>query len=228
KGRSLEKILDTGLPRIINDLEKYGAIHPQSHSTKLILLEGIRSSLTCPLMADGKTIGLVFFSSIKKNAYKTDHIQTYLSIADELSIVIEHGRLRKWFNSDFSREQNLRMVLHDLKNPLNVIQSYLELSQRKAWYNDLNSDLKKIFDTLKRKSNFMVELLNELSELANLEVEADSFVPRNVSLKDFIPDLAVRAREMGDRKQISFSICTNSGLPENACFNTTRIHRVMD
>ena len=145
KGRSLEKILNTGKPRIISDLLEYGKIHPDSHSTKLILHEGIRSSLTCPLMADGKTIGLVFFSCTKKDAYKNEHIQTYLSIADELSIVIEHGRLREWFINDLSREQNLRMVLHDLKNPLNVIQGYLEISQRKAWYKDLNSDIKKIF-----------------------------------------------------------------------------------
>jgi len=227
-GSSLLKILESGRPRIINDLLEYGKDHPNSHSTQLMLKEGVRSNLTCPLRAEGKIIGLVFFSSSDTETYKNEHIQTYLSIADELSIVIEHGRLRTWFNSDSSREQNLRMVLHDLKNPLNVILNYLEVSQRKSWYKDLNGDIKKIFNTLKRKSNFMVELLNELTELTKLEVDADSLGSRKICLKDFVPDLAIRAREMADRKEINVLICTSSGLPKYAFFNSTKIHRVLD
>ena len=46
KNSSLKKIIDTGNPRIINDLEEYYRQHPDSHSTKLIIEEGMRSSLT--------------------------------------------------------------------------------------------------------------------------------------------------------------------------------------
>ncbi|HLT23191.1 MAG TPA: GAF domain-containing protein, partial [Bacteriovoracaceae bacterium] len=81
KGSSLEKILKTGTPRIINDLVQYEREHPQSHSTKLIVKEGIRSSLTCPLKSEGKYIGIVFFSSSTPGTYKDVHVQTYLKIA---------------------------------------------------------------------------------------------------------------------------------------------------
>ncbi len=227
KGSSLEKILNTGKPRILNDLLEYSKIHPKSHSTKLILMEGIRSSLTCPLRADGKPIGLVFFSCTEPHAYQNEHIQTYLKIADEISVVIEHGRLRSWFNEDQSRGQNLRMVIHDLKNPLNVIQGFLELSERKSWYQDLDDDIKKIFTILKKKSVFMSELLNELTELSKLENNKvlDS---QELSLKELIPDLAVRARELADRKEISVSICTGSRLPEKVYLSRTSIYRIMD
>ena len=68
KGSSLEKILVSGQPRILNDLFEYAQDHPKSPSTQLMLMEGIRSSLTCPLKADGKTMGLVFFSCTRPNA----------------------------------------------------------------------------------------------------------------------------------------------------------------
>ena len=228
KGSSLEKILATGKPRIINDLEDYGKKHPHSKSTQLILKEGIRSSLTCPLRAEGKHIGIVFFSSIHQQTYQNEHIDIYLKIANELSILIEQARLRKWYHSDVSRVQNIRMLLHDLKNPLNVIQGFLEISYRKTWFQNLGEDAKKVFSTLKRNADFMQELLEELSEIQRLDAKADTIEPREERLDSFIPELATRAREQATKKENNITVVTSANLPEKAFFDMTRIHRVMD
>ena len=59
-GSSLEKICQTREVRVINDLEGYLRGHPNSESTKLMVTEGIRSSLTCPLCFDEKPLGFLF------------------------------------------------------------------------------------------------------------------------------------------------------------------------
>jgi PAS domain S-box-containing protein len=92
-GSSLQPILESGRPRILNDLEAYLREHPDSDNTRRILAEGVRSSLTCPLIALGKPVGFLFFSSSRPHTYDGGHVELYLQIAEHLSTIIEKGRL---------------------------------------------------------------------------------------------------------------------------------------
>ncbi len=92
-GSSLEAVLRTGEPRILNDLVAYLREKPASDSTRLVVEEGVKSSLTCPLVANGVPVGFIFFSSATPGVYTARHAETFQRLAGQLSVVVEKARL---------------------------------------------------------------------------------------------------------------------------------------
>ena len=82
EGSSLEAIIRTHRPRVINDLQDYLKNHPQSESTKLALKDGILSSLTCPLFIEGAPLGVIFFSSTHSYTYEKLHVEIFFEISN--------------------------------------------------------------------------------------------------------------------------------------------------
>ncbi|HVK62650.1 MAG TPA: GAF domain-containing protein, partial [Bdellovibrionales bacterium] len=104
--------------------------------------EGIRSSLTCPLITEGRPIGMVIFASCKLHTYNEAHIETFLDIAEQLSAIVAIGRLRELHRGN-GKSSTINMILHDLRAPLGIIQDNLELLLEEDWFQGLDCDDKR-------------------------------------------------------------------------------------
>lgn len=88
---SLCELIQTGNARIINDLEKYCENKPLKPYNKVILDAGIRASITLPLKVSGEPVGVIFFSSARKNAYKPEHIKLLNTLANSIAISLNQN-----------------------------------------------------------------------------------------------------------------------------------------
>jgi HD-GYP domain-containing protein (c-di-GMP phosphodiesterase class II) len=71
---SLGEVAAGKRPRVINDLEEHYRERHQSEATELVLKEGIRSSITLPIIIRSRCLGFLFISSTKTNAYGPKHV----------------------------------------------------------------------------------------------------------------------------------------------------------
>lgn len=169
EGSSLAKIIETGRPRVINDLEAYLAEHPDSESTRRIVADGIRSSLTCPLTATDKPVGFIFFSSVAKETYKDEHVDFFMRIADQLAVIVEKGRLyQNLVELNELKNRFLGIAAHDLRSPLAAVKGFLNLFLGGYIGNVPETQLgylKKIDAAIDR----MYSLINDLLDISAIE-----------------------------------------------------------
>ncbi|MBH1941174.1 HD domain-containing protein [Mobilitalea sibirica] len=88
---SLEKLLQTGEARIINDLEQYTAGKPIKPYNQTILNAGIKASITLPLKVSGSPVGMIFFSSNQKNVYTNDHLNFLKTLVNSIAISLNQN-----------------------------------------------------------------------------------------------------------------------------------------
>lgn len=86
---SLYDIVKNGNERIINDLEEYVKGKPFREYNRILIEEGIRSSITFPLKNNDEVIGIIFFSSDTKNVYRKEHIKFLKTLANSIVLGIE-------------------------------------------------------------------------------------------------------------------------------------------
>ncbi len=207
QGSSLERILETAEPRILNDLEDYLRRHPQSESTTLIVEEGIRSSLTCPLLVMGKPVGFLFFSSMKKDTYRDVHIEIFKQIANHLAIIVEKGRLyQQLVELDHWKNRIMGIVAHDLRNPLGVIKGYAQLLTGTNTLGSLSDQQRDFVLRMNRAAEQMLMLINDLLDVSSVELGKLELHPRRVDLRDQLEEWYDANQVLAQAKKIEMNL----------------------
>lgn len=119
-GSSLEEVIRHGGPRILEDLEAHLRRRPESRSTRLILAEGMRSSLTVPLLLRGRPFGTAFFSSCRPRSFREEHLPIVHVLSGFLACAVEKANLVEELRR---RREMLELIFEHSPLPMGMVDS---------------------------------------------------------------------------------------------------------
>ncbi len=213
KGSSLEKIIETGEPRILNDLEAYSHEHPNSHSTKLILQEGMRSSLTCPTYALGKPTGFIFFSSMEKNKYRGAHVGLFQQISNHLGMIVEKSRIMERLQElDELKNQFLGIAAHDLRSPANLIKYHINI-WKDGYLGEFSPQQKNTMEIIERNCDRMRKLIDDLLDLSAIESGEISINKTETDFVKMVTEYFENTSHLRKEKSITVKLDIDDQIP---------------
>ena len=220
RGSTLTEVMRNGLPRIINDLEAYVLDHPRSRSSKLLIKEGVRSSLTCPLIVEGRVVGFIFRSSRTPYTYGPNHIELQMAITERLSQAVEKAwRIEQLEEANYAYTQMLGFVSHELQSPVaSMVTDAQILSQ--GYLGDLTPEQRAKVLSMERKGQYLLSLVREYLDLARVEGGELRLAPR--SRVDVMAEVVAEAVDLvhpqADAHGIHLMTCVPSpSLPPVCC-----------
>ncbi|MFZ5802370.1 MAG: GAF domain-containing sensor histidine kinase [Candidatus Omnitrophota bacterium] len=183
---SLAEVLRRRTPRLIRDLKQYLEEHPHSPSTRLIVHEGVRSSLTCPLVVEGRPVALFFRSARKPNAYSLRELQLHQAIVERLGQAIEKVSLiEKLREMNRAYLEMLGFVSHEVKNPVMAMMANASLVLE-GYSGEANPAQKERMQNIVTKGEYLLNLVRQYLDLA--QVEEGHLMPNFVPIKDFVKE----------------------------------------
>ncbi|MBN2600496.1 MAG: GAF domain-containing sensor histidine kinase [Candidatus Marinimicrobia bacterium] len=226
-GSSLATIIDTNKPRILNNLSNYLNSHPDSVSTRLIVEEGMQSSLTCPLIAANKPVGFIFFSSVGINTYKNLHVEIFQKIARQLSVIFEKSRMvEELIQLNDLKNKFLGIAAHDLRSPIGVVKNFIILFLN-GYLGEIDEKQREVLNTMDKNCDRMLNLIHNILDFSAIESGNLELKLESLDLHKFFHTYQSMIKSLAEKKQIELKLVIESELPE-ITVDSNRIMQVLD
>jgi len=211
---SLERVLASGAVRVIGDLTEYLARHPDSRSSRALVAEGVRSSITCPLHVESRAVGVLFRSSREPHAFSPRHAALHLALTERLAQAIEKTyRLEQLRAANQAYSEVLAFVSHELKSPVAAMVSTAQLL-RDGYVGALSDPQREAVSRIVARGQYLLDLVRDYLELARLEGGSVAYAPRaDVDLERDVLSLALDVtRPEVERRQVHVEIVAPADL----------------
>jgi signal transduction histidine kinase len=169
RGSSLLELIRSGTTRIINDFRQFAEDHPESLSTRLLLQEGCRASITRPLLLEGRVVGILFRSSCRPSAYDLHQVHLHRLISERVGQAMEKGYLiDKLREANRAYSEMVGFLAHEFKSPVASILQDMYLFTEGYLGPLSDAQRNKLLQMVARGQHLMA-MSNDYLELARME-----------------------------------------------------------
>ena len=180
-----------------------------------VAAEGIHTILSTPLLSKRGPIGVLRAYGGSAHRFNADDADFLGAIAAEGSIAIENARAYQLLeNLEQQKSQFVRMVTHELRSPVQVTLSLLNVLSR-GYVGALNEKQTDLVDRAFRRLQFLHTLIDDLLDLAAGKADVLATAERGpVSLTDVLREVKERYETPAHDKGLLLRCeCPKSDLP---------------
>jgi len=123
-----------------------------------------------------------------------------------------------------AKSEFLANMSHELRTPLNGILGYAQILQRNP---ELSQKDRKGVDVIRQAGTHLLNLINDVLDLAKIEARRLELVPKTVNFPSFISGVTEVIRIKAEQKGLQFQAITPSELPQGVYVDPKRLRQVL-
>ncbi len=172
-----------------------------------IAAEGIRAILSAPLIGKQGPIGVLRAYGGSTHRFTENDADFLSAIAAQGVVAIENAQAYQMLKDlDKNKSQFVRIVTHELRSPVQVTTSLLNVLSR-GYVGDLNEKQAELVDRAKRRLQFLQTLIGDLLDLAAGKAEVMATTERGlVGLNDVIKEIQARFEAPAQDKGVALRV----------------------
>ncbi len=188
--QGLQNVIRTGQPEVYSTIPS-GTLETQARDAEhreLLEILAIRSALLLPMVARGRTIGVIeMVSSHPQHRYGHEDITLGMELASRAAFAVDNARNYRLAQETADvREAFLSSVSHELRTPLTSVLGYSYRLSRRA--DQFDEQTRADIETLAAEARRMRTTLDTLLNLADLESGRVELAPEPVELRHLLDE----------------------------------------
>ncbi|HUF50703.1 MAG TPA: PAS domain S-box protein [Longimicrobiales bacterium] len=209
-------VLETGAPEIMTDVGEpfLQAISQTPEQLEIYHSLGVRSLMMVPLLARGRTRGVMGYISAQPARYGADEVAVAQDLALLAALAVDNARLYRDAQAAVqARDDMIAVVSHDLGNPLSAIRIGTTLLLRSIPHSEQESGGWKHLEFIRQSAQQMENLINDLLDVKRLEAGTVTLKLRDMRAGDVVHDVLQVFRPIAGQRSIALSWTGEPALP---------------
>jgi len=191
---------------------------PPDECIRIQALVGIKASLILPVLSRNKAIGALIFSMSKPLSRVTpDERDLIRSFSDIVGLAVQNASLysqteranlklkranRKLVHLDKLKDEFVFIATHELKNPVTAMRGYLSMVEGGV-YGSTPPKLKKVLEQLNASNQQLVQLVNDLLQIARAEAKTIKIKTQPTDLSQSVTETLESLKPLADQKKLA-------------------------
>jgi signal transduction histidine kinase len=192
-----------------------------------LLKDGIRSCIVVPLIVGEKPYGVLGVYSAENSAFKHEHMQVLIMVADEAALALENSNLYNALTAKLSelehvntelrqldrlKSQFLANVSHELRTPLTSIKGYVEYIKKEK-LGPITPMQSEGLRVAQRNILRLQRLINDLLDYTKLEFNKGPIQIRPCNFEDLWKEVYEQFSEVIEKRNFLLQLRISPDLP---------------